>query len=176
MWATAEEDRYSFSASTTTSWTMPACPSQHGFRDRRSSSEERARDEHRRSRPASPTSATSRSPLPSTVPGSLPHLTPPACGSAVTRRPSGDQRRSQSVLVATTTRSALGGRYRPRCRRASPRRSHRHSRGGRRTAEVLRRNRATSIYLQILDLGDLDHLRFIAEEVAPLLEAPGEPA
>ena len=35
---------------------------------------------------------------------------------------------------------------------------------------------ATTIYLQILDLGDLDHLRFIADEVAPLLEEPGEPA
>ena len=31
---------------------------------------------------------------------------------------------------------------------------------------------ATTIYLQILDLGDLDHLRYIAEEVVPLL-APG---
>jgi alkanesulfonate monooxygenase len=29
----------------------------------------------------------------------------------------------------------------------------------------------TRIYLQILDLADLDHLRFIAEEVRPLLEA-----
>ncbi|MGO9334308.1 MAG: LLM class F420-dependent oxidoreductase [Acidimicrobiales bacterium] len=35
---------------------------------------------------------------------------------------------------------------------------------------------ATSVYLQILDLGDLDHLRFIAEEVAPLLQAPSKPA
>jgi alkanesulfonate monooxygenase len=35
---------------------------------------------------------------------------------------------------------------------------------------------ATTIYLQILDIGDLDHLRFIAEEVAPLLEESGEPA
>ena len=32
---------------------------------------------------------------------------------------------------------------------------------------------ATSIFLQILDLGDLDHLRFIAEEVAPLLGNSG---
>jgi alkanesulfonate monooxygenase len=34
---------------------------------------------------------------------------------------------------------------------------------------------ATRIYLQILDIGDLDHIRFIAEEVAPLLgeSAPG---
>ena len=30
---------------------------------------------------------------------------------------------------------------------------------------------ATRIYLQVLDLSDLDHLRFIAEEVTPLLEA-----
>jgi F420-dependent oxidoreductase-like protein len=29
---------------------------------------------------------------------------------------------------------------------------------------------ATTIYLQILDLSDLDHLRFIAEEVAPLVK------
>ena len=35
---------------------------------------------------------------------------------------------------------------------------------------------ATTIYLQILDLGDLDHLRFIAEEVAPLLGSSAEPA
>jgi len=35
---------------------------------------------------------------------------------------------------------------------------------------------ATTIYLQILDLGDLDHLRFIAEQVAPLLGDSGEPA
>ena len=35
---------------------------------------------------------------------------------------------------------------------------------------------ATTIYLQILDLSDLDHLRLIAEEVAPLLEGPEGPA
>ncbi|HLN05531.1 MAG TPA: LLM class F420-dependent oxidoreductase [Acidimicrobiales bacterium] len=35
---------------------------------------------------------------------------------------------------------------------------------------------ATRIYLQILDLSDLDHLRFIAEEVAPLLGATDGPA
>ena len=34
-------------------------------------------------------------------------------------------------------------------------------------------DRATTLYLQILDLSDLDHLRFIAEEVVPLLEEPG---
>jgi len=34
---------------------------------------------------------------------------------------------------------------------------------------------ATTIYLQILDLSDLDHLRFIAEEVAPLLGEAGKP-
>jgi F420-dependent oxidoreductase-like protein len=41
-------------------------------------------------------------------------------------------------------------------------------------AERLNAYRATGaarIYLQILDLADLDHLRFIAEEVRPLLEA-----
>ncbi len=48
--------------------------------------------------------------------------------------------------------------------------------------EVARRLRlygttgATTVYLQILDLGDLDHLRFIAEEVAPLLEESAETA
>ena len=31
---------------------------------------------------------------------------------------------------------------------------------------------ATTLYLQILDLSDLDHLRFIAEEVVPLLQEP----
>ena len=35
---------------------------------------------------------------------------------------------------------------------------------------------ATTIYLQILDPGDLDHLRFIAEEVGPLLEDSDGPA
>jgi alkanesulfonate monooxygenase len=37
------------------------------------------------------------------------------------------------------------------------------------------RTGVTTAYLQILDLDDLDHLRFIAEEVAPLLEAPSQP-
>jgi F420-dependent oxidoreductase-like protein len=35
---------------------------------------------------------------------------------------------------------------------------------------------ATTIYLQILDLGDLDHLRYIADEVVPLLAHAAEPA
>ncbi len=35
---------------------------------------------------------------------------------------------------------------------------------------------ATTIYLQILDLSDLDHLRYIAGEVGPLVAASGTPA
>ena len=35
---------------------------------------------------------------------------------------------------------------------------------------------ATTLYLQILDLGDLNHLHFIAEEVAPLLGESEKPA
>jgi len=34
---------------------------------------------------------------------------------------------------------------------------------------------ATTIYLQILDLSDLDHLRYIAEEVVPLMGESGTP-
>jgi len=108
MWATAEDDRYSFAGAHYQVVANAGLPKPAQVPRVAIIVGGKARDGPRRSRPALPTSATSRLPLPSTAPRSSLHLTPLVFGSVVTHRRSGDQPRSWSAPVATTTRSELG--------------------------------------------------------------------
>ena len=63
---------------------------------------------------------------------------------------------------------APGGRHRSRAGRAARERRWRaRRRGGRRRSAPTREPAPTRIYLQVLDLDDLDHLRLMAAEVMP---------
>ena len=131
-------------------------------------------DGHRPWRPASPTSATS--PFAS-VEQCAADLSPSSTqlASASAEIPSSVRRSAALVVCAGRDEEEIARRVRPR--------SGARSTSSARTAPPERQPRspkrlrsygatgATRIYLQILDLADLDHLRFIAEEVTPLLEA-----
>ena len=145
-----------------------ACPSPCSSRTRRSSSAVAAPSGRRASPPPSPTSSTSRSRRSPTPRRSSPGCAPPArTGDATPGRC--DCRRPRSSAAAPTRRRWSAA---PPTSAARPTSCAANGVAGTPDEVVARLQEfaaigAESIYLQVLDLDDLDHIALLAEEVLP---------